>query len=260
MRRTTKTDLERLVALRRAALERETTRAEPFAHGTAFFTPEHPTKWDVNLLLVDDATGLTAEGLIAEAERLQGPAGLRHRKVEAALGGEPLAPGFRAAGWAVEDLVLMMLRPDADRRGETRAATVREVGFESVRPLTERWYRETMSPAETRALADADAASAASVGSRGFLAEREGEPAAYSLLARHDGGIADVEHVYTAPEHRGHGLASAVVRAAVAAAQAAGDDRIMIVADAEDWPQRLYERLGFETVGRRYGFTRKPPQ
>ena len=32
----------------------------------------------------------------------------------------------------------------------------------------------------------------------------------------------------------------------------------MIMADADDWPQRLYERLGFETVDAYRSFTRKP--
>ena len=33
----------------------------------------------------------------------------------------------------------------------------------------------------------------------------------------------------------------------------------MIMADADDWPQQLYERLGFETVDVYRSFTRKPP-
>ena len=50
-----------------------------------------------------------------------------------------------------------------------------------------------------------------------------------------------------------------VVRAAIAAARERGDDLVMIMADADDWPQRLYERLGFQTVDRYRTFTRKPP-
>ena len=33
----------------------------------------------------------------------------------------------------------------------------------------------------------------------------------------------------------------------------------MILADADDWPQKLYERLGFEIVDAYRPFTRKPP-
>jgi hypothetical protein len=39
---------------------------------------------------------------------------------------------------------------------------------------------------------------------------------------------------------------------------AAGNDLTFLVADADDWPQRLYEKLGFETVGRDARFLRAP--
>jgi len=252
----TATDLARLRAHRQAQFERTTSRAEPFAHGTAYFTPEHPTKWDLNLLLVDDAAGLSAEVLLAEAERLQAPAGLRHRKIEVQRGADALVEGFRAAGWTPERVVVMLLRPDADQRGATEAA-VREVEFAAVRSLMEQWYGEAMSAAEARDLGDADADSALTSGARFFLTERDGEPAACCMLLAGD-GVGQVEEVYTAKPYRGAGLASAVVRTAIAAAGERGDDLIMILADADDWPQRLYERLGFETVDTYRSFTRKP--
>ena len=254
---TTTTELARLRAHRRALFERHTSRAEPFEHGIAFFTPAHPTKWDLNLLVVEDASEASAEALIAEAERLQAPAGLRHRKVEVHAGGDALVEGFTAAGWSAERVVVMLLRPGADQRGDAPAA-VREVEFAAVRGLMEQWYGEAMSAAEAHDLGDADADTARTSGSRFFLTERDGEPAASCMLLPGD-GIGQVEEVYTAKPHRGAGLASAVVRAAIAAAQERGDDLIMIMADADDWPQRLYERLGFETVDVYRSFTRKPP-
>jgi GNAT superfamily N-acetyltransferase len=252
----TTTELGRLRAYRRSLFERATATAEPFAHGVAYFTPAHPTKWDLNLLVVEDAAGVGAAELIAEAERLQAPAGLRHRKVEVQQGGDALIDGFVAAGWTTDRTVVMLLR-GADIRGEARAE-VREVGFEPVRGLMEQWYGETMTAAEARDLADSDADTAAPVGARFFLVERDGEAAASCQLLGSD-GIGQVEEVYTAAAHRGHGLASAVVRAAVAAARERGDDLVMIMADADDWPQRLYERLGFQTVDAYRSFTRKPP-
>jgi GNAT superfamily N-acetyltransferase len=250
------TECGRLRAYRRALFERVTTRSEPFAHGVAFFTPDHPTKWDLNLLVVEDAAGATADELIAEAERLQARAGLPHRKVEVQQGGDGLVEGFQAAGWSAERLVVMVLRPGADQRGDA-PAPVREVEFEGIRGLIEQWYGEAMSAAESRALADSDADAGARSGTRYFLAERE-EPAACCELLTTGERVGQVESVYTAIGHRGHGLASAVVRAAIAAAQERGDDLVMIMADADDWPQRLYERLGFETVDVYRAFTRKP--
>jgi GNAT superfamily N-acetyltransferase len=254
--RATKTELARLRAYRREHFEQITARAEPFAHGVAVFTPAHPTKWDLNLLVVDDASGTSAEELIAEAERLQAPAGLRHRKLEVLHGGDALVDAFVAAGWTAERVVVMALR-GADVRGEA-VAEVRETGFEPTRALMEQWYGESMSEAEARDLADSDADTAGVAGARFFLVERNGEPAACCTLLGH-GGVGQVEEVYTAATHRGHGLASAVVRAAIAASRDRGDDLVMILADADDWPQKLYERLGFETVDAWRTFTRKPP-
>jgi GNAT superfamily N-acetyltransferase len=253
--RTTTTELARLRAYQRAHFEHITTRAEPLAHGVAVFTPAHPTKWDLNLLVIDDASELTAEGLIAEAERLQARAGLRHRKVQVLSGGDRLVDGFVAAGWTAERVVVMVLR-GADVRGDA-PAEVRETGFEAVRGLMEQWYGETMSAAEARDLADSDADTAHATGARFFLVERDGEAAACCQLLG-TGGIGQVEQVYTAVAHRGHGLASAVVRAAIAASRERGDDVVMIMADADDWPQKLYERLGFAAVDVYRAFTRKP--
>ena len=258
-----KTELERLRALRRELLERTTSRAEPFAHGTAFFTPEHPTKWDLNLLLVEHAPPeLSAQQLIAEAERLQGPAGLSHRRIELAEGGDRMRSDFEAAGWSIDHLLLMVLRPGADERGEAKPASVREVDYDGLRPLAEMWQKELTPPVQadrSAELADADAATAQALAARGFLAERDGRPAGYAMLLQAAEGVSEIDQVYTAPEHRGSGLASAVVRAAITAARERGDELTYILADAEDWPFRLYERLGFEMVGTRYEVTRKPP-
>ena len=150
----------------------------------------------------------------------------------------------------------MLLREGADQRGEA-PAEVREVEFPAVRGLMEQWYGEAMSQAEARDLADADADTARTSDARFFMTERDGVPAACCMLLPGD-GVGQVEEVYTAKPFRGHGLASAVVRAAIAAAQERGDELIMIMADADDWPQRLYERLGFETVDEYRTFTRKP--
>jgi GNAT superfamily N-acetyltransferase len=253
--RATTTEAARLRAYRREHFEQITARAESFAHGVAVFTPAHPTKWDLNLLVVDDAAGTSAEELIAEAERLQAPAGLRHRKLEVLHGGDALVDAFVAAGWTAERVVVMALR-GADVRGEA-VAEVRETGFEPTRGLMEQWYGDSMSAAEARDLADSDADTAGVAGARFFVVERDGEPAACCTLLGH-GGVGQVEEVYTATAHRGHGLASAVVRTAIAASRERGDDLVMIMADADDWPQKLYERLGFETVDVYRTFTRKP--
>jgi len=249
---------DRLRAARRAQLEFSCSRAEPFPGGTAFFTPEHPVKWELNLALVDDARDCQAAGLIAEAERAQGGAGLSHRRLEIAAAGEQLREGFLAAGWLSEELLIMLHRAQADRRGEHEQAEVREVPFSAVRPLAERWHGEGMDADVARAVVDADEIGARALEGRSLLAERDGAAAGYATLSRRAGAFTEIEQVYTAPEHRSHGVASALVRAAIAAGREQGDE-VFIVADADDWPYKLYERLGFQTVGRRHGFTRPGP-
>jgi hypothetical protein len=48
--------------------------------------------------------------------------------------------------------------------------------------------------------------------------------------------------------------------AAAGASRKRGDDLTFIVADADDWPWKLYQRLGFDRVGEVCAFVRKPPQ
>ena len=68
-----------------------------------------------------------------------------------------------------------------------------------------------------------------------------------------------VENVATLPEYRKRGLARALVLRAAAESQAAGNDLTFLVADADDWPQHMYEKLGFEAVGRCARFLKRLP-
>jgi ribosomal protein S18 acetylase RimI-like enzyme len=94
---------------------------------------------------------------------------------------------------------------------------------------------------------------------RWFAAPADGEPGASCVLYEQD-GIGQVETVGTRPERRGQGLASAVVLAAAEASRRAGHELTFIVADADAWPWKLYERLGFDPIGEHRSFLRKPGQ
>ena len=87
------------------------------------------------------------------------------------------------------------------------------------------------------------------VATRLFAAEVDGKLVAHADLYCED-GVGQVENVATLPEYRGRGLARSVVLRAVAESQAAGNEPTFLVAAADDWPQRMYEKLGFESVGR----------
>ena len=64
-----------------------------------------------------------------------------------------------------------------------------------------------------------------------------------------------MEEAATLTAHRERGLALAVVGRAVREALRWGADLVTIPADADDWPQLIYSRLGFEPVGMEVSFT-----
>lgn len=72
------------------------------------------------------------------------------------------------------------------------------------------------------------------------------------------GPDAQIEYVDTLEEYRGRGVARAVILAAIDAARDAGARHVFICAEADDWPNALYERLGFDAIGREWEFTRAP--
>src|SRR2546423_13359732 len=89
------------VAFLRRLDERQTERRVPFEYGVAYFCDSLPLVWSLNALALEDGVRASAEELARAAERLQGPAGLLHRKgvTEDDAVGTRLAPGFRRLGW-----------------------------------------------------------------------------------------------------------------------------------------------------------------
>ena len=73
-----------------------------------------------------------------------------------------------------------------------------------------------------------------------------------------DPGTIWVSQLAVARAHRGRGLARAVVLRAIEASRLAQHELTFLVADEDDWPRRLYERLGFETIGRVHYFAKAP--
>jgi predicted GNAT family acetyltransferase len=74
------------------------------------------------------------------------------------------------------------------------------------------------------------------------------------------GAEAQVEDVVCLAEHRGRGYGRAVVAAATRTALDEGAELLFIVADAEDWPRGLYERLGYAPAGRLGVYLRFDPR
>lgn len=81
----------------------------------------------------------------------------------------------------------------------------------------------------------------------GWVGRRDGAAAAAAVIVRCDDD-AGVFMVGTAPEHRGHGVATAVLDAALRAARAAGCTTSTLQASAMGRP--VYARMGYAELGR----------
>jgi ribosomal protein S18 acetylase RimI-like enzyme len=226
-------------------------RLEPTLYGPVVVHSRLNRVHDLNFLRAEEPGDATTEELAVEAERVQGAAGIAHRRVnirdEAQR--ERLEPQFVRLSWKPERFVLMVLRRSPDRPGEHE---VREVDEPTMRPLWAEAIRgEPHGKDETlvQQILEHRRLICAAMPTRLFACEADGRPVAHTELYSYD-GVGQVENVVTLEAYRGRGFARALVLYAVAESRAAGNDLTFLVADADDWPQRLYERLGFETVGR----------
>jgi ribosomal protein S18 acetylase RimI-like enzyme len=243
-------ELERCLDFLRAAEDRETREAVPFRFGTARLDRELPHVYDLNLLRVEHGEP-SVEELVADAEEIQGAAGLTHRRVQLpAELDEHLGPRFRELGWGAEALVVMAQHREPERKVDVGAAAEVERS-----DLTEAWSTgmraDGLADEVVQELLAHKELIAQATPTRYFAARAGGAIASYCELYT-DGSTAQVESVMTLPEHRGKGLASAAVLRAAAAAREAGADFVFLVADRDDWPRKLYERLGFDPLGHGY--------
>jgi len=206
---------------------------------------------------------LGATALAREVERALAPAGVDHLQVtiEDDAHGERLAPGFAALGWRAQQFVLMAARRPPGRAPRADVEVVELDHDVHARAWaaylrTEPFGADEATVAELVMAQDRWRAAAPGARALGVLADDE---AVAVCIVLGDGATGQIEDVATLPAHRGRGLARAVVLHALAASRAAGDELTFIVADAADWPRRLYARLGFEPLGHYRGFTRLPP-
>ncbi len=252
-------DFDRAFALQRWVLETSSTRTVDLPWGTAFFHDEYPLKYDANLALLDRPLGTSSVASVDEVmEELY--AGFRHREIEVRSDEDAgrLAMGLAERGYAVESLVVMAHRRDPDR--EPSADQVEEVDVTAVRDLhmeitrRESWGKE---PGIAEIMVAHRDALVASVDARIFAQRIDGTLAGSCELYVH-GDVAQIEDVGTLEEFRGKGVARNIVLRAVNEARAAGASLVFLFADANDWPQHLYGRLGFDVLGPSRLFTRLP--
>jgi GNAT superfamily N-acetyltransferase len=254
---------DELLAFELGLDERVCDQVHRLPWGRLFLTPSLPLIWDANWVAIEE-TGLSVEQLAAIGDDALGGEGFGHRTI--GILGE--ADGHRVAEeveadrakwprWSVERTRYMVWRG-----GPVEAGAAREVRLAEIEGLRKALIGESMpadggGAAAVDQLFEQDRRYGEAAGDRWFVAPAEGEPASACRIMRRD-GIGQVEEVGTLASTRERGLARATVLAAIAAAQAAGDRTIFLTADAADWPQLFYSRLGFETVGDLTVLRRRP--
>jgi ribosomal protein S18 acetylase RimI-like enzyme len=225
-------------------------RREPFRFGVAVFDDALPLRHDSNYLLVE-ADDVDADELADDAGRLDRPAIL----FPDARVGEGLASDFARRGWFVHRGLVMVRRREAERVIDTSiVAEVDEAALRAPRRAQladEPWA----TPDLVEQRLDAKLAVARSVEAQFFAVIVDDQAVSWTDLYL-DRETAQVEDVATLTEYRGRGYASAVVARAIEEATRAGCDFVFLVTDADDWPQALYRRLGFDDVGRYVKFFR----
>jgi GNAT superfamily N-acetyltransferase len=249
---------DRLLDFELAIDERANEEVIEYGWGRTFLSPTLPLAWDANWALIERA-GMSAAEVIAAAD--EGLAGCEHRAVaiKDEADGARLAPEISAiADWETETNLYMVWREtEIARDGDVRECTLSEC-----EDLRRELIRGEFSPempdrdATAEQLLEMNRRSSGAVGDRWFVAPAQQPAAACCLLS--GPGIGQVEDVGTLASARGKGYAKAVISAALAASREEGHEVAFIVADAEDWPRLMYEKLAFEPCGILHIFRRAP--
>jgi GNAT superfamily N-acetyltransferase len=248
--------LGRALDFQRATLELVAERVVPVDQGWVVRESSLPLVWSANHVRVARGVGFAEALELAEAHLRDLP--YRQLMIEHEPTGRRLERSFAEAGWEVDREVVMQLVRATDRAVDL--GTVVEADEERVMGLMRRWIGEDESIELTPDGLDQvveftrRVARARNVRLFGVHGERGGLAAITMLYS--DGIVAQVEDVYTVPEERQRGHARALVTRAAEVARADGHELVFIIADADDWPQRLYRRLGFDPIGRTWALHR----
>jgi len=248
-------ELDQTWAFEVAIQDRCSERIVPFEWGSALFRLDMPRVHDQNLLRLERGfDSVSPHELAVEADRVQRPAGLSHRKlvVPDEVAGRRLSPGFAELTWRRARHLVMAQRGSAP---DPPLHEVREVAPADLRVPRTRAFENDLGTGAASQVAASLELIASVVPARAFAVEADGELVSWCALYE-ENGIGQIDDVVTAGAYRQRGYARAAVSAATRASLESGNKITFLVADDEDWPKELYAKLGFEPLGRRYEFTR----
>lgn len=242
------TEWQGAIAFMRAIDERCAEEVVACRWGRALINRTLSSAPDLNYLLADhDLESAEAAELASESERIQGPTGIRFRRVNVdnESAAEQLLPAFVDLGFKPERFSVMVRHRAADRRVDS--AGVLQVDWPT---YLQGRRQEVASWAPTRLIAEQVLAkqllTAAIIKTTYWCAFVGGRPVSFCEV-RKEGEAAQVEFVETLEPFRRRGLARQVVSAALESVR--DSTFVFLVADLFDWPQHFYQRLGFDKVG-----------
>lgn len=262
-------ELQRALELDRRVQLRAAGRKIEIPEGWVVLHDQLANVHTLNLLILEAPLPkkTDAPALVALAERWLGHLDHRFVRIDDGPAGERLAPELMAAGWQRDRTVFMVLHSDpraALRDPRARPVSEDELDALMVANFEHYDYGLEASPNLVRQLVDAQTAMREGTYTLRFGAGEDGGLQSMCMLFLDpdiDGvRVAMVEQVATLPAYRERGLAKATVSAAIAAAGEWGADLVTVPADADDWPQLLYAKLGFEPVGVQVSFTLRRPR
>lgn len=241
----------RAVRFEQALADRLATTTQRLAYGTGRFSPDIPRVWSLNGVEVTRPVAVVE--LLADVERRFTAHGLAHRRVCTTVPEVAwvLTPAMHDLGWEAERLVYMVhdgrtpppVSPVGVGPVDLRAWAPHRRAVVAEQPWGDTATQEAMAARDRRLVERIDIA---------LVMSEDG--AAGCHVYRH-GAVAQIEEVNVLAEARGRGLGQAVMAAAMRACRGAA--LTFLIADADDWPQRWYARLGFEPVGSAWEWTRR---
>ncbi len=241
--------------------ERLCDSIEAWEHGYRARASAFPSYWDYNLVaVVDDDPAIGAETLVAAAEDHHGDLGHRKVHVFPEAVGERVRSSMTERGFTCVELLYMI--HDGELPPVPGDVELRAAPDEAARPLREQWHATAPWLTGSDALAtflEAEKRAHELLGGHVLLVDGPG-PGGLAAYVRVEvtGAMGEIAEAYAIPEVRGRGIGGALVAAGAREIAAAGAEHILIVADAAERAQHLYERLGFRPVWRMHDFTRRP--
>jgi ribosomal protein S18 acetylase RimI-like enzyme len=247
--------LPRVLAFQEELARRSAQTLVTIPGGFAVLNDRYPASYEHNQVYVTGSVAGTS-ALRGEADRLLRTRRHRYLTVLRDRVGRALATGMLAAGYEQDHIVVMALAgaPPPPPAG----VRVERVPLEALREaVTRSWTDQYPSATDSvrTQLFERRFATAAACELSSHVVRVNGSVVSWCHLYRL-GDRAQVESVNTLPEWRDRGFAKAVVLDATAAALEQACDLVFLVADREDWPRYLYERLGFATIGEQHSFLR----